>query len=277
MEKIKLEDIQETSGIDFDKMYKDCLVDVNEELIPPPIAMGIGYHNYKGKQYLNTTFTYGEMSAIIAPQKTKKTFFKSALISSYIGGNANSYFPDIISNREKEMWVLDFDTEQGKYYTQRSLKRVSEMVGSNYVKYKGFGLKGYDEDEMLEFIDTEIKRLDSVGWVSIDGIADLCFDSNDINQSKKVIKKLLEWTSLGIHVNCVIHKTFDKDKGTGHLGSYVQKKSETTIFLESTEKDNINSPVKVWQKDSRGAPFEPFYFEIDNDTALPKQCEYNIF
>ena len=109
--------------------------------------------------------------------------------------------------------------------------------------------------------------------VFIDGVADLCFNPNDITQSNAVINKLKEWTSFGIHICCVIHKTFDKDKAFGHLGTYVQKKCETSIFLSVTDAETKNSPVKVTQKDSRGAPFDDFYFDLDLQTLIPKQCE----
>ena len=34
-----------------------------------------------------------------------------------------------------------------------------------------------------------------------------------------------------------------------------------------------NSPVKVVQKDSRGAPFDTFYFDLDLTNLIPKECE----
>jgi hypothetical protein len=127
---------------------------------------------------------------------------------------------------------------------------------------------------MLLFIDGVIQRnRDKGGIVFIDGIADLCQNENDVVQSKAVISKLKEWTELGFHICCVIHKTFEKEKAFGHLGSYVQKKCETSIFLEVTDPSVKNSPVKVRQKDSRGAPFEDFYFDLDLHNLMPKECE----
>lgn len=268
----------ESNPFDFEKIYKETFIDPTKEIKTPPIAMGIGYHFYKGNQYLNPTFTYGEMSAIIAPQKTKKTFFKSALIASYIGGKSTIYFPTMKTTREAEKYVFDFDTEQGEYYAQVVTRRINEMVGDTYKNFKSFGLKKIAEDDRLKFIDTLIeKHKGDIGWVCIDGIADLCYDTNDIKKSKEVIEKLLKWTSYGIHINTVIHKTFDKEKGTGHLGSYVQKKCETTIFLKSTDVNNNDAPVEVIQKDARGVPFPKFYFEIDNNNALPIECEEPSF
>lgn len=274
MDKLKIEDFNTDGAFNFDEAYKKCFVDVDKPVEKPPIALGIGYHDYKNESYLNATFTYGEMSAIVAPQKSKKTFFKRAVASSYIGGNSLNYFPSMISCRKGDKYVLDFDTEQGEFYAQRSFMGVSDMVGHKYKNYLPFGIKTLTDKEMLLFIDGVIQRhKKNIGMVFIDGIADLCFNPNDILQSNLVINKLKEWTSFGIHVCCVIHKTFEKDKAFGHLGTYVQKKCETSIFLNVTDYEVKNSPVKVVQKDSRGAPFDPFFFDLDLNTLTPKECE----
>ena len=274
MELLNINDFNKEDEFDFEKAYKECFVDVTKELTPPPIALGIGYHNYMNQQYLNATFTYGEISAIIAPQKSKKTFFKRSLSASYIGGKSSNYFPNIISRMENNRYVLDFDTEQGTYYAQRSFKGVCDMVGNNYKNYLPFGIKKLSDKEMLLFIDGVIQKYKSkIGMVFIDGIADLVTNPNDILQSNAVIQKLKEWTGFGIHICCVIHKTFEKDKAFGHLGTYIQKKVETSIFLTVTDQEVKNSPVKVFQKDSRGAPFDTFYFDLDLITLTPKECE----
>lgn len=271
----KIEINDQSSDFDYKKVFNDCFVDLSEQIPAPPVVLGIGCHNYKGQEYLNPTFTKGEMSAIIAPQKSKKTFFKTVLAASYIGGNSTDYFPNIVTCRKDDLFVFDFDTEQGKYYAQRSFRRVSEMVGSMYTNYLPFGLKSLSDDDRVKFIDAVLndpKYKEKIGIVFIDGIADLCFNTNDVEKSNRIIKKLQEWNEFG-HICCVIHKTFEKEKATGHLGSYVQKKAETTIFLRTTDKDSMNSPIEVKQFDSRGAPFETFYFDLDLETVIPKKCE----
>ena len=275
MKPLKFDEIiNKDEGFDFDKAYKECFVDINTPVERPPVALGIGNHTYKDNTYLNPTFTYGELSAIVAPQKSKKSFFKRTLAACYIGGQAQSYFPNIISTRTDDRYVLDFDTEQGQYYAQRSFVGVCEMVGTHYKNYLPFGIKKLSDTEMLMFIDGVIEKYkEKIGMVFIDGIADLCSNPNDINQSNAVINKLKKWTEYGIHICCVIHKTFEKDKAFGHLGTYVQKKCETSIFLSITDASIQNSPVKVYQKDSRGAPFDDFYFDLDLNTLTPKQCE----
>lgn len=268
--------LENEKKFDYEKAFNDCLIDIETEIDRPPVALGIGHHEYKGENYLNPTFTYGEMSTIVAPQKSKKTFFKTALIASYIGGKATNFFPSLVSCRENEKYVLDFDTEQGKYYARRAFLRVTEMVGHSYENYLPFGVKKLSDEERVLLIDgivNDPRYRGKIGWISIDGVADLCMNTNDIERSRRVIEKIMSWVEEGIHVNNVIHQTFEKERGTGHLGSFCQKKSESVIFLKTTDPKLRNSPVEVIQKDSRGAPFENFFFDLDTSTVLPKECE----
>ena len=59
----------------------------------------------------------------------------------------------------------------------------------------------------------------------------------------------------------VIHSNFNSDKPTGHLGSFLEKKTETQIQLKLKE-DNEDI-VDVICKRSRSYPFEQFSFEVD--------------
>lgn len=276
--KIDLTDDSNESDFDYEKVFQDCFVNLDEEILPPQTIMGIGTHTYKGKEYVNSTFTIGEMSAIVAPKKSKKTFLKTSLCASYIGGSASNYFPNIISRRQQDFYVFDFDTEQGEFYSQTAMRRVSEMVGGNYKNYMPFSLKKISKKDRLNLIDgivNDPKYKNKIGIIFIDGIVDLCENPNDINKSSEVIEKLMQWNE-GTHICCLIHKTFGLEKARGHLGTIIQEKCETTIFLKVTDPDTKNSPVEVKQEDSRGAPFDTFYFDLDTENVLPKECEYDL-
>lgn len=106
-------------------------------------------------------------------------------------------------------------------------------------------------------------QMEDIGLVIIDGIADLCSDVNNIEESNNVVQKLMKWTKeLDCHIVTVIHSNFGTDKPTGHLGSFLEKKTETQISLEL---NTVNKGlVKVSCKRSRNAPFEDFNFKVNN-------------
>lgn len=262
--------IKEIEVLDYQTVSEECYVDLSEELTKPEILLSIGEHEYKGDYYPTSIMTAGEFSAIVATSKSKKTFLKSAMLGCYIGGESNILFPNIKSHRKEDFTVLDFDTEQGKYYTQRTFRRVAEMVGQNYEHYKGYATRHLSSSERLNLIDYCLKNQNTlykkpIKLISIDGIADLVENTNDIVMSKEASDYILKWThDFNIHITTIIHKSGQTGKPLGHLGTYVLKKAETVIDLEVNE----DKSIKVTNPYSRGYRFDDFEFDINKD-ALP--------
>ena len=274
IEKLNLDEINinEDKPFDYKKMFDDCFVDLDVILHRPPAALFIGTYDFNGKEYDLPAHTYGEFSATVAPSKTKKTFYKSALIASYIGGKANSYFPNMKSARDDDFYIVDIDTEQGKYYAQHAFRRVQLMTGSKYVNYLPFAMRSKTPDERVMFVDALLKDPKYKGkikFISIDGIADLVENTNDILLSANIANKVLKWTDdYGVHLHTIIHKLIGADKPTGHLGSYILKKAETVTFLEKEVEDEKDCDIIVKHKYSRGRSFSDFKFNI-NKEGLP--------
>ena len=274
IDKIEITTQDVESQFDFSQLENDCFVDLSLEMPKPEILLSIGKHEYKGNFYDTPIMTAGEFSAIVAESKAKKSFLKSGLIGCYIGGNASTLFPNIKSHRNKEYQILDFDTEQGKYYTQRTFRRVQDISGAVYEHYKGYATRSLSSAERLGLIDyclTNQKTLykKEVKLIAIDGIADLVENTNDIILSKQASDYILKWTNdYNIHVIAIIHKAASTGKPLGHLGTYVLKKAETVINLDV----NSDRSVTVTNPYSRGYHFEQFNFDI-NKNGLPYLIE----
>lgn len=272
MEELKIEDFKGNDTeveFNYEKVYAECFVDLDVVIDRPPCALSIG--TYGDGQDI-AVHTYGEFSATVAPSKTKKSYYKSALIASYIGGNANNYFPNIKSHRDQDYYIVDIDTEQGKFYAQTVFRRVATMVGNAYNNYLPFAMRSKTPKERVMFVDAlmnDPRYKGKIKFVSIDGIADLIENTNDIVMSAEVSQKVLEWTDIyGVHLHTVIHKLRGVNKPTGHLGSYILKKAETVVFLEHSDEEDVNSDIIVKHKYSRGISFEDFYFNVDG-SGLP--------
>lgn len=251
-------------------LLTECYVDLTAKIPEPEILLSIGTHEYEGVNCPTPVMTAGEFSAITGLSKAKKSFLKSALVGCYIGGEANELFPNVKSHRKEDYTILDFDTEQGKYYTQRTFRRVPKISKRNYPHYFGYSTRRVISRERLLLIDyclrnQEILYEKPVKLVMIDGIADLIENSNDIVMSKEVSDYLLKWTDLyNIHVTCVIHKSGVTGKLLGHLGTYVTKKAESVLELNLDESNTI----KVHHSYARGNKFTDFNFDV-NSNGLP--------
>ena len=250
---------------------EDCYVNTKEIIEYPPVALSYGEKLLKtksGDSLLPIPLgTYGNLSCVSAPPKTKKTFFISLLASVYLSGN--NIYGGNIKGHKGNGHLVHFDTEQGHWHCQKVFKRVYDMDSS--IKpdiYHTFGLRAIGYKTRLEFIEYYLsQKINTPSLVIIDGIADLVSDVNSLEESNAVVQKLMEWSAkYNCHIINVIHQNYGSAKMTGHLGSFLEKKCETHIELEA---NTVNKEwVTVKCKRSRGYAFETFSFLV-NDVGLP--------
>ena len=264
--------------IDFKALEKQSFVDANEKIERQPLAISMGYYSYAGNHYPIPFGSYGDFSCIVGASKSKKTFLKSAIIAGYIGGNATSYFPEIKGHNTEGKYIIDIDTEQSKFHTQRVVKRVCKMVGAQYELYKPFSIRKQEAKIRFQFIEwllMESQYKGKIGLIAVDGSADLLENVNDLEESNKIVQSLMRWTTESkAHLITVLHRNHGTMKPTGHLGSAILKKAETVAFVEK-QHENV---VKVSAEYTRNMPFEEFYFDLDSE-FLPYQIspEATIF
>lgn len=243
----------------FEKILKDSYMDPKENVKYPPVAISMGSRGGL-EDFPICIGTYGNFSFIQAPPKSRKTFLVSLLTSAYVSGS-NEYV-DQMKGHSNGKITIHYDTEQGEYHAQRVFNRTHRMANQKD-SYKTYSLREYTPQERLEFIDWHINRVSNLGLVVIDGIADLINDVNDINASNELVQYLMKWTKeLQIHIITVIHSNFNSTKPTGHLGSFLEKKTETQITVKVDEEDNDLTVVNCMR--SRGQPFDKFSFTIKN-------------
>ena len=268
---LRLTDQEQTEFVIMQSIAEDCYIDTKETIGYPPVAISFGEMLIKtklGDELLPIPIgTYGNFSFIQAPPKTKKTFFISLLVSAYLGGS-NHFSGDIKGHRKGE-GVLHIDTEQGKWHCQRVFKRTLDMSGIVDNKdYHPFSLRTIGYKERIQFIDYCLnKKYKDIGLLVIDGVADMVSDVNNLQECNLIVQKIMEWSAnFNLHIAIVIHSNFGTDKPTGHLGSLLEKKTETQIQLEA---NTVNKEwVTVKCKRSRNFSFDTFSFSV-NEIGYP--------
>lgn len=266
--------------MDYESKFNDCLVDLSKEVESPDVICYYGYDD-RGKRV--PLLTRGEFSAIVAQSKTKKSYNKSLIEGACFGGTSDNYTDHIKGNLNNNGYIISIDTEQGDYYAQKTFKRPERISGHRYNKYKPLSLRKTSIQERLELIDWlvfESKYAGKIDLLMIDGIADLVYNTNDIEEGVKVGEKLLKWTSEGkLHACIIIHKNGSSDKARGHLGTAVQIKAEAIILMDAMKDEKGNfiinkdgeqekNTVKIRCGMSRGRGFNDFYLRVDKD-GLP--------
>jgi hypothetical protein len=261
---------EDTHKITMEFLYDECIINPLIKQEPPIPAISCGTKTYESKdgvvEYPIPIGTYGNFSFVQAPPKSKKSFFVSLLSAAYLATEINGFTGNLKGHRNGKH-IIHFDTEQSNFDAYRCFRRPIEMAAKNNLEtYHTFALRQLSYKDRVDFIEWYLYdklEKENIGLIIIDGIADLCSDVNNIEESNYVVQKLMTWTKeLNCHIVTVIHSNFGTDKPTGHLGSFLEKKAETQIQLEL---NTVNKDlVKVSCKRSRNASFEDFNFKVNN-------------
>ena len=215
----------------------------------------------------------GNISAVCGEAKSRKTFLTSGLVASAMAIPYSKLNNFEIVDKNHTMDVLWVDTEQGEMHVRKVVDRISEMTGAK--------LGGLVSEPRLttlalrELAPAERKQrmydamlLMHYDLVVIDGIADLQRNTNDLEESDALVTELMALSTLAnTHIMCVLHTNPGSDKARGHLGSSLQRKAETVLFVHRVGETSIVEPQFC-----RNEPFERFAFAI-NEEGIPEVCE----
>ncbi len=215
----------------------------------------------------------GNISAICGEAKSKKTFLASALVASAmaIPYDKLNNFKNV--DKDMNLNVLWVDTEQGERHVRRVIERISTMTGAKMgglvsePRLMTLSLRELDPMERYMVMTEAIKRY-PFDLIVIDGIADLQRNTNDLEESDALIGALMAIsTNTNTHILCVLHTNPGSDKARGHLGSSLQRKAETVIFVHRNGECSVVEPQFC-----RNEPFERFAFNISEE-GIPQLCD----
>ncbi|MBO7285578.1 MAG: AAA family ATPase [Alistipes sp.] len=215
----------------------------------------------------------GNISAICGEAKSRKTFLTSALVASAIALPAErvNNFKNISNNMY--LSVLWVDTEQGETHVRKVINRITTMTGAALggaivePRLTTLALRELAPHERRQML-YDAMSVGNYDIVVIDGIADLQRNTNDLEESDALITELMALSTRSrTHIICVLHTNPGSDKARGHLGSSLQRKAESVLFVHRVGEKSIVEPQFC-----RNEPFERFAFEI-NAEGIPEIAE----
>lgn len=212
----------------------------------------------------------GDIIAIKAKSKNGKTFLAAILASVILGGKFGNIKPTL-GDKSK---ILFFDTEQNRPNVQALLQRILILRGwedEHNDRLKVFSLREMHTLQRLKYITDKIQTLKPTA-VFIDGLADLAFDFNDIEQSQDIITTISQIASQKkCAIFFVLHTNKNDTNMKGHLGTFAVQKCSDVFYIERDEQGFFN----VTETDCRNIPIKDFSFKIDN-YGIPYTCKKEI-
>ena len=217
--------------------------------------------------------TPGNLSAIVGAPKSKKTFLTTALIGSMLAWRKRGRAFENVGTQllQRVLWL---DTEQSKSHVRKVVERLHTIIGyqpsQEYpmdVRLTMVTLRELEPQLRLEALVEEVELL-RPSFVVVDGIADLQRNTNDLEESDRLVNRLMALSTLyDCHILCVLHANPGTDKARGHLGSSLQRKAETVIYVHKVGERSIVEPQFC-----RNEPFERFAFMVDKE-GIPVLAE----
>jgi len=204
-----------------------------------------------------TTCTCGNLTTIDAPAKAGKTAILGGMMAATMKhGKVDTL--GVSAENPNGLPLLHFDTEQSREDHWRAVDQIRRRAGLEKLPdwYHSYWLAGMPLKDIQKLIDREIAALIRSGAhsVFIDGLADLVVNVNDPAECNDFVARL---HGSAIAIKCpivgVIHQNPSPNgkpnKTRGHLGSQLERKSESNLTLE--KKGEITT---IWSLKQRRAP-----------------------
>lgn len=225
--------------------------------------------------------TPGNLGTITAAIKVGKSAVMGAAISSAICQDPDGQY-DFLTFKgfnPNQFAVIHFDTEQSPddywFTVNRMLTRsgISEPP-KNLFSYCFTGLTSKQIWECVQQVYIiAANQCGGIHSVFIDGIGDLVADVNDPEECNALVCALHD---LSIRYDChtmsAIHFNPGTEKSRGHLGSQIERKSETNLALDKSD----GEITRIWSTRNRRAGIpktEGPCFRYDPERGMHVSCD----
>ena len=186
--------------------------------------------------------TPGNLTTINSQAKVGKTAVVTAAIASTFA-RIDAECLGFVSQNPKGYAVIHIDTEQCPFDHHQAIDRAVKRAGAQAAPdwLRSYCLTGFSATDVRQSIRILLKeaktRFSGIHSVFIDGTADACNDVNDPGESNSLVSELHD---TAINYDCpilnIIHLNPGSDfKTRGHLGSQLERKSETNLRLEKND------------------------------------------
>lgn len=200
--------------------------------------------------------TPGNLTVVAGPPKSAKSAATGAMMASTFAVSGSDCLGFESSNPQGHA-LVHIDTEQCPFDHWDGIQRIARRAGTDAPAWlRSYCLTGFSAADVRHsfqlLTEQAAKDCGGVHCVIVDGIADAAQDVNDPAESNDLVTEL---HALAIKFDCpvvnIIHVNPGSDfKTRGHLGSQLERKSETNLRLE---KDGDGVTV-IYADKNRRAP-----------------------
>ena len=219
------------------------------------------------------------------PKAGKSLFITSSIASAFL---SNDIFGMKISLSENKNRIAYFDTEGSEYDFYQIINRLQYQINRNNLpeNLDMFNTREDSPAETIELINQYLKENGECGCLIIDGVLDLVNDFNNVVECNLVIQWLKKISkNYNMLVMVVLHLGKKDKNSLGHLGSFLDRKSQSVLIIE--KENNIMTmkpqylrscenfvPISVhnvggnWVETSEGSKVETSLYGLEKDSLI---------
>ncbi len=191
--------------------------------------------------------TQENITTISGESKSGKSAFASIILAGAVsinGVNDGIEGVEVLPNYDRKA-VLYFDTEQARHRTKRNVKSILKRCGlsecpENFLVYN---VRNVDDlrNILSSICERATNQFGGIHLMVIDHIADFIRDTNDLEQSNEIVKFFGQLSSeFNTTILTIVHTNPNSNKERGHIGSELQRKSESVIQVVSDKSSGVS-------------------------------------
>lgn len=169
------------------------------------------------------------------PKAGKSTFITSAIASAFTHWDIFGMKINFPKNRKRICYI---DTESSDFDYYRVLERIRSQIICDPLphNFDSFLFREDDPQDIQSMIEIYLDENPDCSVLVIDGILDLIADFNSVEQSFYLVQWLKRITKKhDLLILCVLHLGKKDQNSIGHIGSYLDRKSQSVLKIEKNK------------------------------------------
>jgi hypothetical protein len=208
------------------------------------------------------------------PKQGKTLYVTSAIASAYCYGDMFGMKLNFPQGRERLCYI---DTESSDYDYYINLTRIQNLMNRNCLpeNFDSFLFREDEPAEIKKMIEIYLQHHPDCSILVIDGVLDLISDFNSVEQSFYLVQWLKKLTKHhDLLVVLVLHLGKKEQNSIGHIGSYLDRKSQSVLKIEKNKETRTFdlSPIFLRSSDD----FNPVQIMYANGMIIQYQQNESI-
>lgn len=226
-----------------------------------------------------TISTESNITTISGASKSGKSAFTGWLIAGAISkdGIINDPLDGLtVTPNQHGKAIIHIDTEQARHKQQHNIKSILRRTGFDGCPdyFLSYNIRQLDINEYAEVTTGICKAAEAefggIHLMVIDGIADYISDVNDPIQSNAIVKFFEDLTmKYSTPIVVIVHTNPGSDKERGHLGSQIQRKSESVLTIKCEGDISYLDPKLLREAGKSNIPLLQFKYDKEKGYHVP--------